>query len=147
MTGPKRIFCLCALSALILATTAFAGDVAAPKDNPGVSSPQATVEAPAPQAQEPQQGINFGDLFTPQPINRSCTANTDCHLVGGSPIMCTGVSTCWWTATFVLCDGTNETTCTCNPNNLPSCADPTDFCACYNMSPEHNYLSCHQTYC
>jgi hypothetical protein len=142
MTGLNRILQICTLSALTLCATAvFAQDVAAPKDNAAVSSPQAKPEAPS-----SQEGIDLGDLFNPQPVNRSCTASTSCATLGGTPIMCSGVSSCNWNTSWVLCDG-NVTYCTCNPANISNCRDPQGFCDCWNASPTNGWGVCRQNYC
>ncbi|MFL6234382.1 MAG: hypothetical protein ACJ76N_14715 [Thermoanaerobaculia bacterium] len=141
MTGLKRTFLICTLSALTLGATAMlAQDVAAPKDNAAVSSPQAKTEAP------PQEGIDLGALFNPQPVNRSCTASTSCATLGGTPIMCSG-SSCTGNTSWVLCDG-NITYCTCNPSNITSsCRDPQGFCDCWNAAPTNGWGVCRQEFC
>ena len=142
MIGLKRILQICILSILILSATAvFAEDVAAPGNNAVVSSPQAKPEAPS-----PQEGIKPGDLGIPEPINRSCTASTSCSTLGGTPIMCSGVSSCTFNTSWVLCDG-NVTYCTCNPANIPTCADAAGFCACWNASPTNGWGVCRFNYC
>lgn len=143
MTGLnlKRTFLICTLSALTLGTTAvLAQDVAAPKTSAAVASSQAKPEVP------PQDGFDLGALFNPKPVNRSCTASTDCSAVGGTPIMCSGVFTCVWNASWVDCDNT-VTYCTCNPANITSCRDPQGFCDCWNASPTNGWGNCRRAYC
>ena len=140
MTGLKRIFLICTLSALTLGATAvFAQDVAAPKDNVAVS--QAKTEAP------PEEGLlDLRNLVLPQPTNRSCTASTSCATLGGTPIMCSGNISCNWNTSWVLCDG-NITYCTCNPANIANCRDPQGFCDCWNASPTNGWGNCRRAYC
>jgi hypothetical protein len=79
-------------------------------------------------------------------MNRSCTASTSCATLGGTPIMCTGVQSCNWNTSWVLCDG-NVTYCTCNPANITDCRDPQGFCNCWNQSPTNGWGNCRRTYC
>lgn len=138
MIGPKQILQICILSSLTLsAATVFAEDMA----NGVVSSPKAKTEAPSLQAR-----VNLRDLGIPEPMNRSCTASTSCSRLGGSPIMCTGTSSCVFNTSWVDCDGT-LTYCTCNPANINDCADPVGFCGCWSAAPTNSFLICRRNYC
>jgi hypothetical protein len=138
MTSPKRILQICILTTFTLgATTLFADDAAPAPATAAVSSPQ---------AQAPDTGINFADLGMPAPTNRSCTASTSCSTLGGTPIMCSGTSSCTFNTSWVLCDGT-VTYCTCNPANITNCADPAGFCTCWDASPTNGWGNCRKQYC
>jgi hypothetical protein len=143
MTSPKRVLQLLALAAFTLcASAAFADEAVAPKTAAAVASPQAKAEAPS-----PQEGFNFADLGIPEPTNRSCTASTTCSFVGGTPVMCTGTFTCVQNANWVKCDGAATVYCTCNPANIPNCADPVGFCNCWSASPTNGFLVCKREFC
>jgi len=138
MKRTKRILQICILASLTLgATTVFAEDAAVSKTPAAASSPQ---------AQTPQEGVSLPDLGVPQPLNRSCTASTSCATLGGTPIMCSGNTSCNWNTSWVLCDG-NVTYCTCNPANITNCRDPQGFCSCWNASPTNGWGVCRQQYC
>jgi len=139
--SPKRVLQIVALAAFTLSATAvFAEEAAVPKATPAAASPQVKAEAPS-----PQQDFNLADLGIPEPTNRTCSPSTTCSLVGGTPVMCTG-TTCVQNANWVECDGTVHY-CTCNPSNVHNCADPTDFCACFNAMPTNGFFECRQAFC
>lgn len=128
----KRLLQTSVLAVCVLSSTAvFAADA------PVVTSP----EAPA-----LQEEIDFGALFTPEPMNRSCSATSACTPVGGIPVSCAGNSSCLVYANWVTCDGTPYP-CTCNPEGMNNCLNPEAFCECWNLAPLSNYITCRRQYC
>jgi hypothetical protein len=143
MISPKRILQICILSTLTLCATAVSAENSAvPKDNSVASILTGKTEAPS-----LQKGFNLAELGIPEPTNRSCTASTDCHYLGGTPIMCAGNFDCRSSVSWVQCEGGPFTYCTCNPSNITDCADPVGFCTCWNGSPTNGFLNCRRSFC
>lgn len=141
MMALKRILQICVLSACVLSPAAvFADEVALRMAEEALFSPQ-TAEAPS-----LQEGIDFGNLDVPEAISLSCTATSQCTPVGGTPVTCTGVTTCSSAANWVTCDNT-ITPCTCNPAGVPTCYDPVGFCQCWSAAPTYNWGVCRQAFC
>lgn len=144
MDSLKRLFQFCVLSAcLLVSATAFAseGEVAAPAPAAAVASSEAT------EPSSPEEGmIDFGNLGMPDPTNRSCTATSNCSVVGGTPITCNGTSTCTFGSSWVTCDG-QDSYCTCVPQNVPTCYDGACFCNCWAAAPKFNWGACRQACC
>src|ERR1700733_5791393 len=143
MTTLNRLLTICILLSAFAtnSTTGFAVDL-----HEALASSNNAVISQVKERTEPSSdpGIDFGSLFMPQPKNRSCTASSDCSVTGGSPISCTGSSSCTFIAFRVTCD--NQTTyCSCVPQNLTFCSDAISFCSCYNVG--HQYVSCWRSYC
>lgn len=133
MTNLKRLLLLSVLAVCVLGTTAvFAAEPAA------VAGTETTLQ------KDIQKDIDFGALFTPEPVNLSCTATSQCGPTGGTPTSCNGSSTCSSPGLWVICDG-NLTYCGCTPSGVPDCYNPTGFCTCWNQN--HNFLSCRAGYC
>ncbi len=132
----------------VLAVCALSSTVVFAADELAVIQPEVAASNPAeqPEASALPQEIDFGALFTPEPVNKSCTANSQCTPVGGTPISCVGVTTCSSAANWVICDGV-MTPCTCNPANVPTCYDPVGFCQCWSAAPAHAWGPCRQAYC
>lgn len=141
MPALKRLLQVPAFAVCVLSSTVvFAADgLATVQPVAVVSSLEETPEVPS-----LQEEIDFGALFTPEPINRSCTATSQCTPVGGVPQSCVGVTTCSSAATWVTCDH-QITYCTCNPSGVPNCFDSAGFCNCWNSN--HNTFACRQIYC
>ena len=100
---------------------------------PGLSSPDLPAEHP------PAMGL-------PEPTPLSCSAETDCNLVGGEPVSCVGQHTCSSYALWVVCDGVMSPRCTCNPENFPwECMDKDGMCNCFNSGG--SYYPCYQAWC
>jgi hypothetical protein len=130
------VFAVCVMSSTVL----FAVGA------PAVTQPEVVASSPAEQPETPAlpEEIDFGALFTPEPLNRSCTATSDCTPVGGVQKTCTGVTTCSSAANWVTCDNV-ITYCSCYAPGVPTCYNPTGFCACWEQY--HNWASCRQGYC
>jgi hypothetical protein len=141
MSTLKRLLQVSALSLCVLSSTALLAlaDSAGTADVPAASDSAEKVELPYP------EGIDFGDLFAPEPIHLSCTATSQCTQVGGIPVSCGG-STCASYALWVTCDG-QLTPCTCNPSSVPNCLDPVAFCECWSDNPSQNYIVCRRAHC
>jgi hypothetical protein len=142
MSTLKRLLQVSALSLCVLSSTAVLAlaDSAGPgADVQAASDSTAKVELPAP------EGIDFGDLFAPEPIHLTCTATSQCTQVGGIPVSCGG-STCTSYALWVTCDG-HLTPCTCNPSGISNCIDPVAFCECWSANPSQNYIVCRRAHC
>lgn len=141
----NRLLTLCVLaSACVMSSTA----VFAIEQHEAAASSSNAVVSKVTEKTDPSLApeIDFGSLFTPKPTNRSCTANSDCSVTGGSPVACTGVTTCISGAAFAECDGV-FTYCACVPANVPpTCRDPQGFCACYNASPSQ-IVTCLRAHC
>lgn len=138
MPSVKKCLQLFVLALCVLSSTAVfaADDLAAIQSDAVASNP----------ADQPQE-IDFGALgLTPEPVNKSCTATSQCTPVGGVPTSCVGSSTCSSAANWVTCDGV-ITPCTCYPAGVPTCYDPVGFCQCWSASPTHNWGICRQGYC
>jgi hypothetical protein len=144
MNSLKRTLQICILSTLTLSTMkVFAeGVAAAPSDNAVVSSSQAKPETPS-----VKEGINLRDLGIQEPVNRNCTASATCSLLGGTPIMCIGNSSCTSTISWIRCDMATPIYCTCNPTNIINCRNPQGFCECWSASPSNGFGPCRQAYC
>lgn len=146
MNRSKRVIQICILAILSLGTmAAFAADGLAA----GVLQPAQVADvAPSAPGDLDRSGGAFLEIFgAPAPEKRSsCMQTAPCSPVGGTPIACTGLTTCTGTSVWVSCDGV-QTNCTCNPANLPSCADPEGFCNCWSASPTNGWGVCRQAYC
>ena len=130
------VFAICVMSS----TVVFAADGLAAIQPDAVASNSAE----NPEASALPQEIDFGSLFTPEPVNLSCTATSQCTPTGGPPVTCNGVTTCSSPGLWVICDG-QTTYCGCTPSGVPTCYDAAGFCNCWNTY--HNWASCRQGYC
>jgi hypothetical protein len=141
MTNLPRFFTICALLfACVLSSTA---SFAAEEHATTASGSTTTLSSVAEKA-EPSAPVDFGSLFMPQPTNRSCTANSDCTVTGGSPVACAGNFTCMSAGIGAECDN-QWTWCACVPQNVPNCLDGNCFCQCF--AGHVNFLKCRMSCC
>jgi hypothetical protein len=147
MPDLKRLLQVSVLAVCVLsATVVFAADDSSVANTVANTDGLASSSTEQPEASSLQEAIDFGALFTPEPINRSCNATSQCTPVGGIPVSCAGATTCSSAANWVTCDGTIYP-CTCYPPGVPTCTDPVSFCACWSQSPTHNWGMCRQLHC